>query len=32
MNEQPISNQNDFQPQSDIGFTNNQGVAQIYTN
>ena len=32
MNEQPISNQNNFQPQSDIGFTNNQGVAQIYTN
>ncbi len=32
INEQPISNQNDFQPQPDIGFTNNQGVAQIYTN
>ena len=32
MNEQPISNQNNFQPQPDIGFTNNQGVAQIYTN
>ena len=32
MNEQPISNQNNFQPQPDIGFTNNQGVAQIYSN
>lgn len=32
MNEQPITNQNNFQPQPDIGFTNNQGVAQIYSN